>query len=231
MSVLTTEQIAEELRLRIRSRQWLPGAPINQKQVAADLGVSRIPVREGLQALASEGLVTLSPGQGASVVQLDRDDIADLYDLRLAVEPSLAPDVIHGLSPRDHQRLVELNAMMHRASDHRGSDDDVHRDQWSNLNREFHTYMYAATGRTHTARVVLQFMELIEPYSRMYVHLLGGLKRASGEHDEMLGAIEGRDADALAEHVSAHLVGARDELLDDRWWVDGHFTVPRRREQ
>lgn len=121
-----------------------------------------MPVREALQALNSEGLVMLSPGQGAKVVELEREDIADLYDLRLALEPRLAPDVIDGLSPRDHQRLAELSSLM--------------------------------------------------PDAR--------------EHDEMVTAIETRDADALAEQVNAHLDGARQELLDERWWSDGHFAVP-----
>lgn len=226
VSALNAEQIAEELRLRIRSRQWAPGMAINQKQLASDLGVSRIPVREALQALNSEGLVILSPGQGAKVVELEREDIADLYDLRLALEPRLAPDVIDGLSPRDHQRLAELSSLMHDAREHAGSSDELHRDQWSNLNHEFHEHMYVATGRHHTVRVVLQLMELVEPYSRMYVHLLGGVDRASAEHDEMVTAIETRDADALAEQVNAHLDGARQELLDERWWSDGHFAVP-----
>ncbi|MBW3605637.1 MAG: GntR family transcriptional regulator [Actinobacteria bacterium] len=220
------EQIAEELRLRIRCRQWPPGMTINQKQLAADLGVSRIPVREALQALNSEGLVILSPGQGASVVELDRDDIADLYDLRLSLEPPMATDVIEGLSPRDHQRLADLSEMMHEARTHTGGDDDLHRDRWSNLNHEFHERMYAATGRRHSVRVVLQIMELVEPYSRLYVHLLGGIARASDEHDAMVDAIEQRDADTLSDLVSTHLDGARRELLDERWWTNGHFAVP-----
>lgn len=192
VSALNAEQIAEELRLRIRSRQWAPGMAINQKQLASDLGVSRMPVREALQALNSEGLVILSPGQGAKVVELEREDIADLYDLRLALEPRLAPDVIDGLSPRDHQRLAELSSLMHDAREHDGSSDELHRDQWSNLNHEFHEHMYVAAGRHHTVRVVLQLMELVEPYSWMYVHLLGGVDRASAEHDEMVTAIETR---------------------------------------
>lgn len=226
MPAVNAEQIAEELRLRIRSRQWPPGMAINQKQLASDLGVSRIPVREALQALNSEGLVILNPGQGARVVELEHDDIADLYDLRLALEPRLAPDVIDGLSPRDHQRLAELSSLMHDAREHTDSDAELQREQWSSLNYEFHEYMYVATGRTHTVRVVLQVMELVEPYSRLYVHVLGGADRASAEHDEMVTAIEKRDPDALADLVRTHLDGARQELLDERWWSDGHFAVP-----
>ncbi len=221
-----SEQIAEELRQRIRTGQLALGQVINQKQLAAELGVSRIPVREGLQALCSEGLVTLNHGKGATVVDLDQEDIADLYDLRLAVEPGLAPDVIAGLSPRDHRGLVEMSALMHRALEPADSDAELHRDRWSSLNHEFHTSMYIATERTHTVRVVLQLMELVEPYSRLYVHLLGGVQRATTEHDEMLTAIERRDADGLAEMVSTHLQGARDELLDERWWSQGRFMWP-----
>ncbi|CAN5893328.1 GntR family transcriptional regulator [soil metagenome] len=226
MSTLNAEQIAEQLRLRVRSRQWPPGMAINQKQLASELGVSRIPVREALQALNSEGLVILNPGQGASVVELERDDIADLYDLRLALEPRLASDIIAGLSPRDHQRLADLTSLMHDARGHGGADDNLHRDRWSNLNHEFHEHMYVATGRNHTVRVVLQLMELVEPYSRLYVHLLSGVDRASTEHDNMVSAIGRGDADALAAHIREHLEGARRELLDEGWWCDGHFAVP-----
>ncbi len=226
--MLNSEQIAEELRQRIRTGQLALGQAINQKQLAAELGVSRIPVREGLQALCSEGLVTLNHGQGATVVDLDQDDIADLYDLRLAVEPGLAADVIAGLSPRDHRGLGEIAASMHRALEPADREAQLHRDRWSSLNHEFHTSMYLATARTHTVRVVLQLMELVEPYSRLYVHLLGGVQRATLEHDEMLAAIERRDADGLAELVSTHLQGARDELLDERWWSKGRFLAPYR---
>lgn len=70
-------------------------------------------------------------------------------------------------------------------------------------------------------------MELVEPHSRLYVHLLGGVQRASSEHEEMLPAIERHDADGLSEQVKHHLLGARDQLLDDQWWAGGRFAGPR----
>ncbi|HEX6257506.1 MAG TPA: FCD domain-containing protein [Euzebyales bacterium] len=122
--------------------------------------------------------------------------------------------------------MAELSALMHEARRHPDGDDELHRDRWSSLNHEFHQRMYAATGRTHTVRVVLQVMDLVEPYSRMYVHLLGGVELASDEHDAMVDALRDRDPETLAGRVRDHLEHARRELLDERWWNEGQFDVP-----
>lgn len=213
----TPERIAEQFREKVRRGEWKPGTVINQKELAAELGVSRIPVREALRALGSEGLVTLQPGQGARVAELNAADIFDLYELRLALEPGLAVDIIDGISPAESEHLARLAAQMEATED---------RDQWSSWNYEFHRRIYLAAGRPHAIRIVLQVMDLVEPYSRLYVHLLGGVSRASREHLLMVEAIRDRDASALEKQIASHLAGARDRLLDDSLWKDGRFVAP-----
>ncbi len=205
------EEIAERLRQGIRSRSIPPGGLLNQNQVARELGVSRIPVREALRTLASEGLVVLQPGRGARVVELDRADMADLYDLRLKLEPYLAGEIIDNVSP------VEIRALGRMAEEMEKSED---RDHWSSLNFTFHERMYSVVDRPHTVRIVLQVMQLVEPYSRLYVHVLSGIRRASHEHIVMVDALEAGDAAALEAEIRSHLLGARDGLLEaaDEVW-------------
>src|SRR5215470_3257032 len=82
-------QITEVIRDAIRQRLLPPGAPLVQSAIAEAFGVSRIPVREALQYLASEGLVTLGD-DGARVTLLSTAEIYELWTLRSVIEASMA---------------------------------------------------------------------------------------------------------------------------------------------
>jgi DNA-binding GntR family transcriptional regulator len=201
----TPETIVERLRDRIRDGSLAPGAPLNQVRLAADLGVSRIPLREALRTLSGEGLIVLPPGQQGRVVAHSRRDIVDLYDLRLALEPSLAGDIVDGASPAATRTLRRLAQQMLSADQPPA---------WSRVNRQFHDQMYALVDRPHTLRVVRQAMGLVEPYSHRYVHTLDGADRASVEHVEMVDAIAAGATGRLEDLIRRHLRGARDALLE-----------------
>lgn len=204
MAELDPAHIAEYFRQGIRRREIEPGSTLNQKQLAESLGVSRIPVREALRMLAGEGLVELKPGQLARVVKLDRAEVAELYDLRLALEPPLAPAIVDAASPAQIRELAELAREMEETTD---------RSHWSTLNSEFHRRMYALTKRPHTLRIIVQVMSLVEPYSRVYVHLLDNFERVSREHTSMIAALRDADVDRLEQLIGEHLLGAKDGLL------------------
>ena len=80
---------AEEIRNRILSGGYPPGVQLRQDGLAADLGMSRIPIREALVQLESEGLLKIVPHRGAIVAQLTVDEIEELFNMRLLLEPFL----------------------------------------------------------------------------------------------------------------------------------------------
>jgi DNA-binding GntR family transcriptional regulator len=90
----TAGLIADQLRERILDGNLVAGEQINEVHVAARLGVSRGPVREAVQRLAQEGLLTSVRNRGTSVVRLGLDDIADIYQGRLAIEREAARVVL-----------------------------------------------------------------------------------------------------------------------------------------
>jgi DNA-binding GntR family transcriptional regulator len=204
MKELDPAQIADRLRQGIRRREIEPGATLNQKQLAQSLGVSRIPVREGLRILAGEGLVVLRPGQIARVVELTRKGVGELYDLRLALEPPLGPAIVDTASPADIRELENLLREMEQTKD---------RSEWSTINAEFHRRMYAVVDRPHTLRLIFQVMSIVEPYSRVYVHLLHNLGRVSREHREMMKALRAADGERLRGLIELHLQGAQEGVL------------------
>jgi DNA-binding GntR family transcriptional regulator len=205
---MTPEEMADRIRKEIREGVLGPGQPLVQDELAERFGVSRIPLREALRVVAGEGLVVMHRSRGAVVAHLSADEAAELYDLRLHVEPPLAGHIVACCSDRALERLAASVEAMERI----GRTDAV---EWSGVNYEFHRSMYELVERPHTLRVVTQLLNLVERYSRMYVHHLDALGRVHREHAEMIEALRRHDAGRLAGAITQHLGGARERLLEE----------------
>ena len=200
------DQIAESIRTAILERELAPGTVLNQSSLAAQFGVSRIPLREALRTLAAEGLVTNQPGIGSIVTELTAHDVRELYDIRLALEPPLAEPIIENASRR---QIGELESRIHEMEAAQASETP----EFSRINYQFHQDLYAIATSRHTRQIVFLAMNLTEPYSRVYLHILHGTDRAQSEHHEMLDAIREGNVDRLRSAIEAHLTGAREALI------------------
>ena len=81
-----SDVVADKLRHGIASGRYKPGERLVEERLAAELGVSRNPVREAIRSLASEGLIEVTPRRGAVVMSLDRDDAWEMIEVRAALE-------------------------------------------------------------------------------------------------------------------------------------------------
>ncbi len=201
-----TEQqppIADILRDAIRQRLLPPGMALVQGALAQALGVSRVPVREALQYLASEGLVTFAD-DGARVTLLRPADIHELWSLRALVEPAMAYAITENIGAAEFAELRRLVAQMDAAADG---------DAWSDLNYGFHRRLYRIARLPQYASVAERILTQIEPYSRVAVNRLEGRAEAQAEHHEMIDALERRDADALHDVLERHSTRARALLV------------------
>jgi DNA-binding GntR family transcriptional regulator len=206
-------QIAEVIRDAIRQRLLPPGAPLVQSAIAQAFGVSRIPVREALQYLASEGLVTFGE-DGARVTLLSTPEIYELWTLRALIEASMAEATAKNIGPSEFEELRVLVDAMDHAKDG---------DEWSDINYAFHLSMYRIARLSHFARVATRILTLIEPYSRVAVTSLRGQDAAQSEHREMIAALEDRDAERLREVLERSSHRARALMVD---WAEGQSPTP-----
>src|SRR5262245_53005652 len=87
---LLKEQAYAEIKRQILGGELPPGTFLAERQVAARLGMSKTPVRSALERLESEGFVSISPQQGAIIRDLSVPEIADLYEIRMAIESFVA---------------------------------------------------------------------------------------------------------------------------------------------
>lgn len=199
--------IAERLRERIRHGGLRPGQHLVQEELAEHLGVSRIPLREAMHALAAEGLIKVLPQRGMVVAELDHAELAELFELRLKLEPGLAEEAVRGARRRDIEALRASAARMRelrapeRAEERAGE------------NYRFHRGIYELAEQPLSLRFVDQLLHLVEPYSRQWVRSGSELERIDAEHDRMISALADADADALAAVITEHITGARDHLL------------------
>ena len=187
--------VVEQLRERIVSGQ-LPGATkLDQDALAAECGVSRMPVREALRRLNAEGLVTLLPHRGAVVAHLGFDDIVETYEMR---------GVLEGLAARraapefDDARLAEIRLTLDAMAAPTDSDD------WRTLNDRFHKLIEEPCGAPRLLALIERLAGQCEPYVRMYARVLDPCDIANDEHKVIYAACARRSPDELEQAVRMH---------------------------
>jgi DNA-binding GntR family transcriptional regulator len=207
--------LIDVIRDAIRQRLLAPGTPLVQAAIAEALGVSRIPVREALQYLASEGLVTFTD-DGARVTSLPAEEVQELWTLRAVIESAMAEATVRNISALELEQLGGLVEAMEVAGDG---------DEWSDLNYSFHLAMYRAARLPHFAGVATRVLTQIEPYSRVAVKRLEGQGAAQAEHREMIAALTEHDAERLREVLERSSLRARELTAG---WAEGRSGAAAR---
>lgn len=148
------DQAYDHIRARLTRGDWAPGTRLANRALAEEIGVSFTPVREALQRLASENLVDYHPGAGAFVRAPDRRELAELYELRLVIEPYAARLAARNAAAYEldtvdaccagFQRIAEALAARGAGASAEG----VELDAWLDLEERFHrTVLDAARNR------------------------------------------------------------------------------------
>src|ERR1700744_152820 len=125
------------IREMVLSGELLPGQKVHQAELAEQLNVSRIPVREALAALQAEGIVVRKPNTGFTVARFNGEDLAEIYLMRRLLETEVIRSV--DLSEVDLARMTALSQEMRQISA------EASRDEYQRLNREFHFTIFGCS--------------------------------------------------------------------------------------
>ncbi len=194
--------VYEHLREGILSGRLPPGTRIVVGEVAAALGVSDIPVRESLQRLESEGLVTLTPHVGARVTPIDLAGLSELYLMRSVLEALAARLAADVLSAADFGRLQELNGAM-RAAGERGDAEAA-----GQLNWAFHEALCRPVGYPRLLRTVSDLRDATRRFQALFSLVPERIAVSVAEHEAILEALKARDGALAEELVRRHCEGA-----------------------
>jgi DNA-binding GntR family transcriptional regulator len=198
--------VTRQVREAILEGRLKPGIRVRQQELARQFGVSRIPVREALRRLESEGLITVVPHSGARVARMDIGECTELYRLRELIEPMALAESVPNLTD---QRLAELRGLLSAIEE---SSEDIPR--WLELDRRFHLESYAAAPLPRVLTMIERFWNRTQHYRRAYLGTDHGSKvsAANAEHRLMFDALEGRDPEDAANRLRSHLHRTRTTL-------------------
>lgn len=205
--VPSTRQTAHEfvrsvLRRAILNGELTGGTRLVQAEIAATLDVSTTPVREALRDLATEGLVQFDPHRGAIVAELSSDDVHDIYEIRMVLEPLAMRQAVPHLSEALLERLREL---------HRSMLDEPHSADWVDRNRVFHMAVYETAASPRLAAIIRNLQDASVMYIGASLTDKPALRdEANHDHAEILAALESRDAEAAVAALTEHLRTAID---------------------
>jgi DNA-binding GntR family transcriptional regulator len=202
----TVTLVADELRRRIMSGTLPEGHQLRQEALAAELGVSRIPIREALRQLEAEGFVVIASHRGAVVSKLSPDEIIELFELRIRLETWLLELAIPQMSEGDLDAAeAALEAMI--------SNRKI--ENWGQLNWDFHAALYAPAARPATLRILRRINENTDRYIRLQISLTSGQLKAHREHKELLQLCRIRNAARAVAALEQHIVDVRDGLISE----------------
>jgi GntR family transcriptional regulator, rspAB operon transcriptional repressor len=201
-----TEQVRLALRDDIVSGRLRPGERIVQDSVARRFGTSRIPVREALRHLASEGLVTLAPDVGARVARLNPGELLEVYLMREALEPIAVARSVPLISDDAIAELTELTEEGERRA---AAGDMV---GFLDLDRRFHELTFSAAKLPRLRRVIDSLADTTTQYRRVYSFLPDRLAISHAEHRLLVDAFERRAPEDAAAVHRLHTSRTRDGL-------------------
>jgi DNA-binding GntR family transcriptional regulator len=201
------EAVVDELRERIVAGVYPQGSRLLEEEIAVELGVSRNPVREALQALASDGFVDIEPRRGARVAVLTTQRTDDLFEVRQALEGLVASLAAR---KRTEAQLSELTAVV---QDGLAASEAGDLDPLPALNTRFHQLLADAADNALLTDTLARLAHVIQWVYTSRIALRS--HRSWAEHAAILDAIAAGDADRAEREARHHIGMAREAFLAD----------------
>lgn len=202
------EIVFETIREAILTGQMPPGERLMETQLADDLGVSRTPVREAIRKLELEGLVIMVPRRGAYVANMGIRDIAETFEIRLALESLAAKLAVERISPEEIEEMERLVVQMHDAIERQDIDYLV------DLDGEFHDILFQASRNSRLAQIINVLREQIKRFRRAVLETNRQQRLVLNEHKQIIEAISERRSNLAQDLVRIHISNAEHNLME-----------------
>ncbi|MFJ6217167.1 GntR family transcriptional regulator [Streptomyces sp. NPDC092296] len=201
------DQVYEALRERIIEGQLEPGRRVVERNLAAEFEVSRIPVREAMQRLETEGFLITRPRRGTTVSQVGVADTAHFFDVRETLEALAAELAARHADPAGLRRLEQLLGRARRAAE-RGRARDV-----AALNADFHRQIVVLSGNPLLQNLMQPLDGRLHRLFRLTAEP-GDAPLMCGEHEELFQALRSGDPQTAAHLARRHVANTRAAALE-----------------
>lgn len=198
----------EILRERIVSGKLVPGERISERSLAAEFDMSKTPVKAALERLEEQGLVTLAPQRSAVVRAMTPKEIADHYEVRMAIEGFVARRVVGKLTPEITREFEDNLMLQRRILASPGFEG------WAAADYEFHLTLVRCLGNDEITRIVTVLRDRLFQVVTHIARTDPSVPRIScAEHAEIFEHLAAGRADDAVESIVRHLENGRRFVL------------------
>jgi len=202
------ELVFESLREAIIIGKLSPGERMMEIQLADEMGVSRTPVREAIRKLELEGLLVMIPRKGAYVAGLSLKDIADVFEIRRALE-GLAAEL--AAERASDEELEELERYLVKIAN---DIDDGDLNKVVETDTDFHSLLYKSSRNVRLSQIINNLREQIQRFRMTSLAYPGRMKNALEEHRKIVEAISTRDGELARKIAQEHIENAENSMMD-----------------
>ena len=198
-------QVLNKLMDWIMDGKLKMGEKLNTEELARQLGVSRMPIREALNRLEKMGLAESVPYVGMKLVSLTQDDLLQIYQMRQLLEPLAAGRACEKITEEDVQELEAIQGEYIQIVEQ----PELNAKELYLQNRKFHFEIYSISDMNRVCSVIeslwdtLSFFKLI--YGRDVIKNKTGVPKMIAEHQSYIDALKKRDAETLKRALYENL--------------------------
>ena len=201
------EQVFSSLEEEILTGKLTRGTALGESALSERLRVSRTPVRAALARLAEDGLVESAANKGAVVVGITKDDLIDIYRIRMRLEglaSFLAAEKISHEGLKNLSDFVELSEFYIKKQD---------AEKLKELDSQFHETIYRETGNRLLCKTLSELHRKIKTYRKLSLSVPGRLEKSVTEHREIYEAIASKNGELADKLTSLHIERALENML------------------
>ncbi len=205
-TVSLADQVFDHIETDILSGKYQKGEILTEARLCNELGVSRTPIREALRRLEQEHLIEES-GKGSIVVGITEDDVEDIFQIRLRIEPIAAERAAKYATKEQLDKLreaVELQEFYLKKQD---------ADHIKLMDNQFHETIYKMCSSIVTYDILLPLHKKIQKYRKVSVSKKNRAKASIAEHRAIYEAIAAGDGQSASELFKRHLENAYDHIV------------------
>lgn len=202
------EIVFETLREAIINAVLKPGERLMEIQLAEEMGVSRTPVREAIRKLELEGFVVMVPRKGAYVAGISMKDIADVFEIRAAMEGLAAGLAAERITEEELEQLERILVKIGECVQNKDLEKLIE------VDTEFHDTLYQACRNERLVQIVSNLREQIQRARTASLSTPGRSKYALEEHKKIVEAVSERNVELAQMLARDHIENAENAMLD-----------------
>jgi DNA-binding GntR family transcriptional regulator len=201
-------QAYDYIKHRIITCEYVPDAPISEKDLMLELQMSRTPIREALNSLAGEHLVQIYPKRGIFVAGISEKDIIDIYTIRETIEPVAAQLASYYIS---EESLISIRTGMQRHLDSFSPDEHL------KIDREFHMLIAESCNNEYLKKILINMYDhnsrIRHRIFNLKITSTSRMEEAINEHQALIDCLLARDAEGAKMAMVRHIAHGKSAAL------------------